>query len=451
MKVSQQNTDPVNAVISIEITHADYAEKVDKALKNYRQKATIPGFRKGMVPKSVIQKMFGKTILLEEINKLVSDSLLGYIRENKLNILGEPLPAENQPEIDFDNQEDFNFLFDIALAPEIQVDLSKKDKIDYYRIKVDDEMIQKQVEAFAGRYGNQVPVETASEKDMLKGTLTELTAEGKVKEGGRVVENAVLSPAYLKDDQEKGKFAGVKVGDPIVFNPAAAAGGNEAELTSMLHLEKGEPVPESDYQFTVTEILSFQPAAIDQELFDKVFGEGAVKTEEEFRTKVAEMLAAQLMPESDYKFELDARKALEKKIGDIELPAAFLKRWLVASGENRTPESVEEEFPKMAPELKWHLIKEQIARNLEIKVDDNDLLEAAKKATRAQFAQYGMANIPEDLLENYAREMLKKKENVRGLADRATEEKIMNAIKDSVTLNEKEISSEDFYKMFENK
>lgn len=451
MKVSQQNTDNVNAVISIEITKADYTDKVDKALKTYRQKAAIPGFRKGMVPKSVIQKMFGKTILLEEINKLVSDSLLGYIRENKLNILGEPLPADDQPEIDFDNQEDFKFVFDIALAPEINVGLSKKDKIDYYNIKVDDEMVRKQIESFAGRYGSQVPVETASENDMLKGTLTELDTDEKEKEGGLVVENAVLSPAYLKDETEKAKFAGVKAGDTVVFNPAVAAGGNEAELVSLLHLQKGDSIPGSDFRFVVAEVLGYQPAAVDQELFDKVFGKDSVKSEEEFRAKVAEMLKDQLKPESDYKFELDARAALEQKAGDIEFPEAFLKRWLVVSGENRTPESIEEEFPKMMPELKWHLIKEQIARNFEIKVDDNDLLDAAKKATRAQFAQYGMANIPADLLENYAREMLKKKENVRGLADRATEEKIMNTIKDSVTLNEKEISSEDFYKMFENK
>lgn len=452
MNVSQQNIDKVNAVIKIEIAKADYQEKVDKALRAYRQKANIPGFRKGMVPAGMIKKMFGKSALIEEINKLVSEQLFNYIKENKLNVLGEPLPSADQKEVNFDTQEDFEFLFDIALAPEIEVKLSKKDKIDYYNIKVDDDMVKKQCESLAGRYGTQEEVEVAGEKDMIRGKMVELDENGNVKEGGIVVESTVLSPAYFKNEEEKPKFAGVKVGDKVVFNPSNTCNGLEVELASMLHISKEEAANvKSDFEMEVTGITGFKPAEMGQTLFDEVFGKDTVKTEEEYVAKVREMLAEQLKPESDYKFSIDARAAIEKKVGDIELPEAFLKRWLVATGEKRTVESVEEEYPKMVPDLKWHLIKEQIVKNFDIKVEDADIRAMARKATQVQFAQYGMMNVPADLLDKYAADMLKDKNTARSVADRAVEEKITATIKNTVTLNEKEISAEDFYKMFENK
>lgn len=452
MNVSQQNIDKVNAVINIEIANADYQEKVDKALHVYRQKANIPGFRKGMAPKGMIQKMVGKSILLDEINKLVSEQLFGYIRESNINILGEPLPSDTQKDIDFDTQKDFTFSFDVALAPAIDVELSQEDCVDFYQINVDEDMVKKQIEALAGRYGTQESVEVADEKAMLKGTLSELDDAGQVKEGGNVVENAVVSPAYFKNDEEKARFAGVKVGAKVVFNPSKSCDAHEAELASMLHIDKDKVADATgDYEFVVNDITGFKPAEMNQEFFDNVFGKDVVKTEEEFTAKIREMLAGQLLPESNYKFGIDARTVIENKVGNIELPEAFLKRWLVATRENQTAESVEDEFPKMLPELKWHLIKEQIVKKFEIKVEEADVLAMAKNATKAQFAQYGMMNIPDDMLENYSKEMLKNKETVRSLVDRATEDKIVAVIKDTVSLNVKEISSEDFYKMFENK
>ena len=438
-------------MIKIDIVKADYEEKVEKALRTYRQKANIPGFRKGMAPMGMIKKMVGKSILLEEINKLVSESLYNYIKDNKMNILGEPLPSESQAEIDFDKQEDFTFLFDVALAPEIDITLTDKDKIDYYHIDIDDDMVAKQKEAFCSRFGVQQPVEEASEKDIVKGQFVELDENNAPKEGGISVES-LLTPAYLKDEAEKNKFVGKKVGDKVVFNPSVACGGNDTEIAAMLHIGKDKSADvKSNFEVEITSILGFKPAEVGQELYDNAFGKDTVKSEEEFTAKIREMLASQLQPESDYKFALDARTALEAKVGEVELPDNLLKRWLVVTGENRTAESVEEEYPKMVPDLKWQLIKEEIVKKYEIKVDDADMLEMAKKATRAQFAQYGMANVPDDLLEKYASDMLKDKKIVSNIAERATEEKIIETIKSHVSLNEKNVSVEDFYKMFENK
>ncbi len=451
MNVSQENTSKVSALIKIDIVKADYEEKVEKALRTYRQKANIPGFRKGMAPMGMIKKMVGKSILLEEINKLVSESLYNYIKDNKMNILGEPLPSESQAEIDFDKQEDFTFLFDVALAPEIDITLTDKDKIDYYHIDIDDDMVAKQKEAFCSRFGVQQPVEEASEKDIVKGQFVELDENNAPKEGGISVES-LLTPAYLKDEAEKNKFVGKKVGDKVVFNPSVACGGNDTEIAAMLHIGKDKSADvKSNFEVEITSILGFKPAEVGQELYDNAFGKDTVKSEEEFTAKIREMLASQLQPESDYKFALDARTALEAKVGEVELPDNLLKRWLVVTGENRTAESVEEEYPKMVPDLKWQLIKEEIVKKYEIKVDDADMLEMAKKATRAQFAQYGMANVPDDLLEKYASDMLKDKKIVSNIAERATEEKIIETIKSHVSLNEKNVSVEDFYKMFENK
>ena len=451
MNVSQENTSKVSALIKIDIVKADYEEKVEKALRTYRQKANIPGFRKGMAPMGMIKKMVGKSILLEEINKLVSESLYNYIKDNKMNILGEPLPSESQAEIDFDKQEDFTFLFDVALAPEIDITLTDKDKIDYYHIDIDDDMVAKQKEAFCSRFGVQQPVEEASEKDIVKGRFVELDENNAPKEGGISVES-LLTPAYLKDEAEKNKFVGKKVGDKVVFNPSVACGGNDTEIAAMLHIGKDKSADvKSNFEVEITSIHGFKPAEVGQELYDNAFGKDTVKSEEEFTAKIREMLASQLQPESDYKFALDARTALEAKVGEVELPDNLLKRWLVVTGENRTAESVEEEYPKMVPDLKWQLIKEEIVKKYEIKVDDADMLEMAKKATRAQFAQYGMANVPDDLLEKYASDMLKDKKIVSNIAERATEEKIIETIKSHVSLNEKNVSVEDFYKMFENK
>lgn len=447
MKVSHSNIDNLNAVVSIDIEKADYADKVKKSLRSYGERANIPGFRRGHVPFGMLVKMFGKSVKAEEINRLVSESLYNYISDNKLNILGEPMTAEDQT-IDLDNDDNFVFKFDIALAPEINVNVDKNINVPYYTITVSDDMVAKQDEMFRQRQGKQITVDAVSEeRDLVKGSMIELE-NGTAKEGGIVVESTILSPAYIKAEKEK--FNNVKVGDKVVFNPAAACEDSVGELASMLNIDREVAADvKSDFEMTVTEITHLQPAEHDQEFFDGIFGKDNVKSEEEYTAKVREMIASQLAPESDYRFGIDARKAIETSVGEFELPASFLKRWLVATNEKYTDENIDEEYTKMEADLKWHLIKETIAKNMEIKVVDEDLKALAISVTRQQFAQYGMSNVPDELLENYSQEMLKSKESRAQLIDRATEAKIQNAIKNAVTLDAKEISTEEFGKLFQ--
>ncbi|MDE5709897.1 MAG: trigger factor, partial [Bacteroides sp.] len=303
MNVSLQNIDKVSALLTVKLEKADYQEKVDKALKHFRQNAQMPGFRKGMVPMSLVKKMYGKSALAEEVNKLLSETVYNYIQDNKVNILGEPLPNEDkQPEVDFDTMEEFEFLFDIALAPEFKAEVSADDKVDYYTIDVTDEMVDNQVKMYAQRNGKYDKVDVYEENDMLKGLLAELDEEGNTKEGGIQVEGAVMMPSYMKNEEQKAIFAGAKVNDVLVFNPHTAWDGNAAELSSLLKIDK-ETAPEmkSNFSFQVEEITRFVPGELTQEIFDQVFGEGVVKNEEEFRAKIKEVVAHQFVADSDYK------------------------------------------------------------------------------------------------------------------------------------------------------
>lgn len=451
MNITLTNIDPVNAIIKVDIINEDYAPEVEKELKKVRQNANVPGFRKGMVPMGMIKKLYEKSIMFDQVNKMVSTKLYDYIRENKINILGEPLPnTTEQKEINFDEDENFEFCFDIALAPEIKVKLTKRDKLHYYTIKVDDNMIDQQITSFRSNYGTYGEAESIEGKDMAKGLLVELDENGSPKEDGIKIEDAVLMPSYMKDEEEKAKFMGTKKNTVVTFSPFKAYEGNEAELSSLLKITKEEVNQyQGNFTFEITEITRYSEAEINQELFDKVFGPDSVKTEEEFREKVKDMITAQFTPDSDYKFLLDAKKLLEKKAGDVTFPDAFLKRWLLASGKDRTEESIEEDYPKILEDLKFHLIKEDIIKVNEFKLEENELLEYAQRAVRAQFAQYGMANVPEDLLNNYANDMLKKEDTVRGLIDKVMEDKLVAWLKERITLETEEVSSEDFRKLFE--
>ena len=451
MNVSLQNIDKVSALLTVKLEKADYQEKVDKALKSFRQKAQMPGFRKGMIPMSLIKKMYGKSVLAEEVNKLLSETVFKYIQDNKVNILGEPLPNEDkQPAIDFDTMEEFEFLFDIALAPEFKAEVNADDKVDYYDIEVSDEMVDNQIKAYTQRNGKYEKVDAYADKDMLKGLLAELDENGNTKEGGIQVEGAVMMPAYMKNEEQKAIFANAKVNDVLVFNPHTAWDGNPAELASLLKVDKEAAVGvKSNFSFQVEEITRFVEGELNQEIFDQVFGEGTVKTEEEFRAKVKEVIAKQFVADSDYKFMLDLRKVLMDKVGKLEYPDALLKRIMRANNPDKDEKFVEENYDKSIEELTWHLIKEQLVKANDIKVEQQDIVNMAREATRAQFAQYGMLNIPDELVENYVKEMLKKKESVDGLVNRVVETKLTDAIKPQVTLVHKSISAADFNKMFE--
>lgn len=452
MNITLTNIDPVNAIIKMDIVRADYAGETEKALKNLRQNASIPGFRKGMVPMGYIKKMYEKSVIVEQVNKAVSKNLYDYVRENDLNILGEPLPNETeQKEIDFDKDVDFEFCFDIAIAPAIEVKLTKRDKLPYYSIEVSDDMLEKQIISYKANYGTYAQADQIEDKDMAKGLLLELNEESKVNEKGIELPEAILMPAYMKDEDEKAKFMGAKVGDVITFNPYKAYEGSATELASFLKISKDavNEYQNTNFTFEIKEITRYVEAELNQELFDKVLGEGTVKTEEEFKAKVKETLALQSKPDSDYKFLLDARQLLDKKTEGIVFPEAFLKRWLLASDEKRTPEALEQDFPKIMEDLKFHLVKEQIIKDNGFKVEEADLDAAAKMMVRAQFAQYGMANIPDDILDGYAKDMLKKEETVRNLVDRVLENKLIEWLKGTVAIQEKEISVDDFRKLFE--
>ena len=446
MNVSMQNVDKVSALLTVNIEKADYQEKVEKVLKKYRQQANIPGFRKGMVPMSLIKKQFGKSVMAEEVDKLMQEKVNEYIRENKVNMLGMPLPNEEKMQVvDFDTQENFEFVFDIALAPEFKAEITEQDTLDFYTIAVSDEMVNSQVDMYAQRAAKYEKVEEYADRDMVKGLLAELDENGNTKEGGIQVEGAVMMPSYMKNDEQKAIFVTAKVNDVLVFNPNAAFEGNEAELSSLLKIKREEVAEmKSNFSFQVEEITRAVPAALDQALFDQVFGEGAVSSEEEFRGKIKEGIAAQFMADSNYKFLLDARTYLMNKVGKLEFPDALLKKIMLLNNEDKGESFVEENYEKSLEELTWHLIKEQLVEAFGIKVEQADILEMAKENTRMQFAQYGMMSIPEEMLENYAKEMLKKKENVEGLVNRAVENKLAAALKDKATLNNKEVSMEEF-------
>ena len=451
MNIVKKDLDQNNAIVTLSIVKADYSEQVDKKLRETRKKANIPGFRPGMVPAGLIKKMYGKQMVAEEINKMVSDSLYNYIRENDVNVLGEPLPnVTEQKVIDFDTQEDFEFVFDLGIAPEFDVELTKKDKVKFYTITVSDEMIENQVKSYTGRYGKYIQEEVVEEKDMLKGELLEM-ADGKVNESGLKVTDATLTAAYMKDDAQKALFVGAKKGDIVTFNPTKAF-ENETEISSMLKISK-EAAKEitSDFQLKIESITRYHESAIDQELFDKVYGEGVVKTEEEFRAKIKENIQENLAADSEYKFGVDAQKMLVEKYNDLAFPDAFLKRWVLSSNENITPETLEEDFPKMIENLKWQLIKNKLEKANDVKVEKEDIDSYARKMAKAQFAQYGMIGMDDEIIANYAKDMMKKEETFRNIMDKVSEEKVLAAVKEAVKLENKEITIEEFNKMFDEK
>ena len=449
MNIQFENPDKVNGLMTLTIEKADYEEKVEKALKNYRKRAQIPGFRPGMAPMSMIKRQYGMSVKVDEVNRLLGEKLYEYIRENKIQMLGEPLPnEEKQKPLDFEGDGPLEFVFDIAVAPEFKAELTNKDKVDYYHIEVDDKLIDQQVQMYQSRGGQYEKVETYQSRDMLKGDLRELDAEGNTKEDGITVSEAIMMPEYIKVDDQKKLFDGCKLGDIITFNPKKAYPDNDSEVAALLKLKK-EDVAEltADFSYQVTEISRFVPAAVDQKLFDQVFGEGAVKDEKEFRQKIADSLKPQLIIDSDYKFLQDVRAYVEKKVGKLEFPEALLKRMMLNNNKDKGADYVEKNFEGSIRELEWHLIKEQLVATNEIKIEDADVKSVAKEAARAQFAQYGMTDVPEEYLDNYAEETLKKRENVDGLVDRAIDIKLTEQLKKVVKLNEKKVTLDEFNKM----
>jgi trigger factor len=448
MNVKFENVSKAQGLLTVSLEKADYQENVDKALKEAKKKVNMPGFRPGMVPMGLVQKMYGKSIKADEINKILQEQVFKYIKENKIDMLGEPLPNEEKEaglSLDDDNQ---TFYFDIALAPQFDAQIGKDDAITYYEIKVTDDMVDKQVKAYAQQSGKYEQVDSYQENDVIKGQLVELGADGSAKEGGIVVEGATLMPEYIKDAKQKKLFASAKKGATIIFNPAKAYEGNAIEISSLLNRKKDEVEGiDADFSLTIQDITRFIEGELNQELFDRIFGKDAVKDEAGFRAKVEESIAQGFVPDSDYKFLLDVRAYLMEKVGKLEYADDLLKRIMKANKPDA--EQDEETFQRSLDELTWHLIQEKLVEKYNIKVEDADVQAMAREATRAQFAQYGMMNIPDELLDNYSKEMLKKRETVDGLVNRAIETKLTAALKGDVKLKNKKVTIEEFNKLFE--
>ena len=449
MNITLKNTDQLNAILKLKVEQADYTERVDTVLKDYRKQAKVDGFRPGKVPMGIIKKMYYTPIMVDEVNKLVSESLFNYMKENDVRILGEPLPHKDQDQkVDFEKDSEFEFMFDLGLAPELKLEVTAKDKVPFYKIKVDKKQQDEYKEQLFQRYGEFTPVDKASDSELIKGSLVKVDKEGNEIENGMRVEGVSLSLEMMKDDDQKVLFSGTAGGDEVVFDVKKAY-PNDTELASLLRIDKTEvAMLEGTFKCSIDEVMKFDRAELGQEFYDKVYGEGEVKTEEEFTKRVSDEIALNYERESEYRFMVDAREVLIKK-AKIDLPVEFLKRWMVETNEQLSEEKVNEDFAKYEDDFRWQLIKEFLLKQQDIKVTEDEALEAAKGMALNQYMQYGMANVPDEYLENYAKEMMSKPEEARKFYEQKGEEKLIEYIKSTVKLDEKEVSSEKFRKLYE--
>ncbi len=450
MHISRTNTDELNAVIRLSIEKSDYEATVNETLKDYRKKANMPGFRKGMVPAGLIKKMYGKAVLAEEINKMLSGELNRYIHDENLQILGEPLPNETeQKQISFDTDETFEFVFDLGLSPVIDLDFQKIGKLPYYEIAIDAEMIENQVEAFQNRFGSYVDAAISTENDNLIGSLKQLDEKWEVLEGGIQVEEAQVSLKMVLAKKSKSALLGKKAGDVVRLNPKKAF-ENDHYLKQVLKIEDAQAESlTAEFELTISKVNTFVPAELNEDLFQKSLGGASdVTTLEQFKEKLTEDLKANLGYSSEYRFLVDTKEKLVNYIG-MKLPEEFLKRWLVYSNENITKEQVEEEFPHFVKDLEWTLIKNRLSKDNHIQVGEADVVALAKETALMQFRQYGMFNVPDEYLDNYAKSILKNEEERHRLIEKKSESMVLEFIKANADLNVKSVSQKAFDDLFE--
>ena len=446
MNVTFEKIDDVNGIVTVELKEADYADNVKKALKSIAKNRPEPGFRPGHTPMTLIQKKYGEAVKYDEVNKATSEAIYNYIKENKLPVLGNPMPEADE-KFDIKN-EDFTFKFRVGLAPEIKDPVSKDLNVPYYNIEVTDKMVEDQDANLRKRFGKQESGETVEPNAVVKGIISELNEDGTIKEGGIVVENGIVGPEHFKSEEQKALFVGKKIGDKFTFNPAATCDGNEIEMASMLHIDKEDtPNHKGDFQFEITDCIVLKPAELGQEYYDQLFGKDEVKDEESYKKAVKELIETQLHNDSDFRFTIDAKEAIIKAVGELVLPDSVLKDYLKQANETLNDENIEDEYAKARPQLLWQLITNKVAEDLKVEVTPEDVTELAKAIARNQFAQYGMPNVPEDILEKYAGEIVNGQQGDQ-VRQQAFESKLYQAIKDAVTLDEKTVSVEDFNKLF---
>lgn len=449
MKIDYAKIDDVNGEITVTLEEKDYADKVKKQLKEIGKSHSEPGFRPGHVPAGLIQKKYGNAVKYDVINKEVGNAVFDYIKENNLHVLGNPMPQQDENfSID---AADFTLKFKVGIAPEFDTKVNKDLHVPFYTIKVTDEMLDRQDEQFTRRFGKQEPGEAVDATALVKGVITELDENGQPKEGGIVVENGIVAPQYFKSEDQKALFIDKKVGDVIKFNPAATCDSHAAEMASMLQIDKNDvDAHKGDFNFDIKEIIVLKPAEHNQEFFDMVFGADKIHNEEEYRKALGEMIAASLQNDSNYRFTIDAQDAIQKAVGALTLPDEVLKDFLKGQNEHLTDENIDEEYERLRPQLEWELEKEAVAAQLDIKVEEEDLLNTARMMAQSQFAQYGMTNVPADALDRYAQDILKDEKARPQVYNQTVDMKLFNGIRATVTVDEKEVSVEEFNDLFRN-
>lgn len=447
MNVNFEKLDNVHGMLTVTLEEKDYADKIKKQLKEISRQRPEPGFRPGHTPEGLLRKKYGDAVKYDVINQAVGEAVYDYIRENDLHVLGNPMPeAENKFDI---KDTDFTMKFKIGVAPEINTHLDKDLHIPFYTIKVADEMIDRQDKALCRRFGKQEPGETTDETALVKGVLTELNEDGSVKEGGIVVENGILSVEYIADADQKKLFEEKHPGDTVRFNPAATCNANPAELSSMLNIDKAEAdAHHGDFNMEIKEIIVLKPAEHNQEFFDSVFGADKVHNEEEYRKQLADMIALQLTADSNYRFTIDAKDALVKAQGEMELPDDVLKAFLKQQNEALNDENIEEEYAKARPQLEWELLREAIASQLDVTVSEEELKESARRFTAQQLMQYGMGQMPEEMIDKYAENFLKDEKIREQIYNFTVDSKLYAGIKEAATIDNKDVDVEEFNALF---
>jgi trigger factor len=449
MNITRENIDDLNALLKVQIVKADYTDKVETVLKDYRKKANIKGFRPGMVPIGIIRKMYGNAVKIDEINKAVSENIRKYLEDEKIDILGDPLPNIDEHEkINFETQDDFYFTFELGLAPAVVLGISKKNKISAYSITIDEKMKNDYTDNYARRFGEFRKADISEEKDILKGSITAIDSEGNPKPEGPVNEESTLAIDIIRDEEIKKSFIGKNAHDSLDFDIKKAF-PNEPEIAGLLKMKKEDVNSvEGNFRFTINEITRFHPAELNQELFNRIYGEGVVNSEEEFINKIEEEITASLRRESDYKLIQDIKKLVIDKT-DLKLPEDFLKRWLLKVNEKTTIEEIEKEFDSFRQDLKWQLIRNKVAKDNEVKISDEEMQSEAEKVTRFQFRQYGLFYATDEQISNYARETIKREDDAKRIADKILEDKVIGLLKDLVKIEDKNVTAEEFNKLLE--
>ncbi|MCH5230887.1 MAG: trigger factor [Muribaculaceae bacterium] len=448
MNVDYKQLDNVNAELTITLEEKDYADKVKKQLKEIGKNRPEPGFRAGHVPMAMLEKKYGAAVKYDVINREIGDAVYDYIRDNKLRVLGQPV-ADNENQFK-EGETEFTFKFKVGLAPQIDAKIGKDMKIPYYTISVTDDMVGQEIDALRKRFGVQGPGEETEPDAVIKGVISELNPDGSVKEGGIVVDNGILAPIHFTSDEQKKLFEGKHPGDVVVFNPAASCNSNVTEMSSMLNIDKEDVENhKGDFNFEIKEIIVLKPAELDQEFFDNAVGKDKAHNEEELKAAVKDLIKDQLKGESDFRFSIDARNVILQKEGNVQLPEEVLKHFLISQNEQLTKENIDEEFDKLRPQLVWDLTRDEITTKFDIKVNDEDLLNEARIAVYRQLSQYGPASLTEGLIDHYAKEVVKDPKNRDSFERNALNKKVFETIKENVTLDNKELSIEDFRKLYQ--